>query len=69
MATPYSDELKEINRKSKQVWLKRGIYPFLGSGLRNGDHIPSDGIDGFQIFSLYPKIFDDEDSSLGEGGR
>jgi len=27
----YNDELREINRKTRQVYLKRGIYPFLDS--------------------------------------
>jgi hypothetical protein len=60
MATLYSDELAEINRKSHKVFLKRGIYPFLGSKVKRGENVPTDGIDGFQIFSLYPKIFDDK---------
>ena len=59
MARYYDDELREIKRKERQVYLKRGIYPFLGSGVKEGERIPNDCIEGFQIERLFPKIFED----------
>jgi len=59
MARLYDSELREINRKTRQVYLKRGIYPFLGSHA-TPDHDSYDCIEGFQIERLFPKIFEDQ---------
>ena len=58
MGRLYGDELREINRKTRQVYLKRGIYPFLDSNATR-DSDSYDCIPGFQIERLYPKIFED----------
>ena len=61
MARLYDDELRSINRKSRQVYLKYGVIPFISdmgkvnrSLKKNSLHLP-----GFQIERLYPKIYED----------
>ena len=57
MGSLYNDELKSIKHKSKRVFNKYGIYPFLGNSLKPYDRTPREGgIDGFQIFRLWPEI-------------
>lgn len=53
----YMDELKEINHKSKLVYLKHGIRPFLTDDIcsKRNDNIP-----GFQIERLYPRILEEK---------
>ena len=55
----YNAELREIRRKSRLVYSKKGIYPFLGSSLGEGNNYHRGEIPGFQIFSLWGKIADD----------
>jgi hypothetical protein len=57
----YADELREIRRKSRQVYAKHGITPFLSDSARMNRKSSdvSDGIPGFQIFSLWGDILDD----------
>ena len=50
MDEPYEDELRDINRKAKQVYLKKGIYPFLNDGFESNGR---GEIPGFSIFRLY----------------
>lgn len=53
----YQEELNEINRKSRIVYSRYGIYPFLRDDLTDNSmgHIP-----GFQIERLYPTILEDK---------
>jgi hypothetical protein len=53
MDDSYSDELREIKRKEKQLYNKRGIYPFLDDGIYGEGHNKKKGISGFQTFRLY----------------
>jgi len=55
MANVYSDELLEIRRKSRLVYQKRGIYPFLDVGPWDLKY-KSGSIPGYQIFSLWSSI-------------
>lgn len=64
----YDSELREIRHKSKIVYSKHGILPFLdGSGMQ----VHSDGyIPGFQIFRLWPEIsVIDDPEEISEGGE
>jgi len=63
MDEPYDDELREINRKTKQVYIKKGIYPFLDENI-NGNGLTGE-IPGFSIFRLYDWDYYIEDD---EGG-
>jgi hypothetical protein len=54
----YQDELREINHKSRIVYNRRGIYPFLDDGICGDMAVRPKEIPGYQIFYLYPKIFD-----------
>jgi hypothetical protein len=53
--TLYDGELKNIRHKTKQVFNKQGIYPFLDDGIDGGGESTGD-IPGFQIFRLWPEI-------------
>jgi len=51
MESLYMDELNDIKRKTRQVFNRSGIYPFLDDG--NLREELDDEIPGFQIFSLW----------------
>ena len=53
----WDDEQREINRKTRQVYYREGIYPFLDDGWHDWEKPPY--ITGFQIERLYPKIYED----------
>ena len=52
----YEDELKEIRRKTRRVFNRHGIYPFLDDGIQGDGSTGPGDIPGFQIFQLWPDI-------------
>ena len=53
----YNGELREIRRKSRQVYRKHGIRPFLTDSVPGKESYFDGDIPGFQIFRLFD--FDD----------
>ena len=56
MLSRYEDELGEIRKKTRKVFNRQGIYPFLGDGIRGDGSNGRGEIPGFQIFQLWPDI-------------